>query len=238
MYTYTYIFVLICAATCRTRSFASCPSRSSDPEIFKCCTPPLCALNPEKSWPQPRAPLASVCSGGITTYSWGPIGVGLPVCLLALGTPITRHAVVQASGCDPSAVAPREDRRAQEPEESVCRCAQRALHARRPRRRATMRRRFIDRCNLTKLPDSICDLNISSLYARPPVWRWNPIHAARLALQGRVEECPPRATGVRVQHEQPNVAVRAVIILEACVAGPSRALVPQERGAQRAASAA
>jgi hypothetical protein len=61
---------------------------------------------------------------------------------------------------------------------------------------------------------------------------------ARAALQGRVEQCPPRATGVRVQDGQPNVAVRAVIIVEACVAAPSRALLPQERGAQRAAGAA
>jgi hypothetical protein len=56
--------------------------------------------------------------------------------------------------------------------------------------------------------------------------------------QGRVEECPPRATGVRVQHGPPNVAVRAARSLEAFVAGPSRALVPQEREAQQAASAA
>jgi hypothetical protein len=168
MYTYTYIYVLSCAATCRTRSFASCPSRSYDAEIFKCCTPPLCAPNPERSRPPPRAPLASGCSGGITTYSKGPIGVGLPVCLRAWGTFITCRAVVQASGCNPSAVAAREDRRPPEPEEPVCRCAQSALHPSRPRR-ATVRRRFIDRCNLTKLPDSICDLTISSLCVRPPV---------------------------------------------------------------------
>ncbi len=46
--------------------------------------------------------------------------------------------------------------------------AARSVHFTRPRR-ATVRRRFIDRCNLTKLPDSICDLTISSLYARPPL---------------------------------------------------------------------
>jgi hypothetical protein len=46
-------------------------------------------------------------------------------------------------------------------------------------RRATVRRRFIDRCNLTKLPDSICNLTISSLCVRPPGWRRNPIRAAR-----------------------------------------------------------
>ena len=166
-----------------------------------------------------------MCSGGITTYSWGPIGVGLPVCLRAWGTPSPySRAVVQARGCDPTAVAPRGDRRAQEAEEPVRRCAQRALHASRPRR-ATVRHRFIDRCNLTKLPDSICDLTISSLCARPPGWRRNPIRAARPAPQGRVEECPPRAPGVCVQHGRPNVApniaVRAVIILEGCVAAPS-----------------
>ncbi len=53
---------------------------------------------------------------------------------------------------------------------------------------------------------------IQSVLARPPP-------------QGRVEECPQGATGVRVQHGQPdvapNIAVRAVIILEACVAAPS-----------------
>ncbi len=54
MYTYKYLFVLICAATCRTRAFASCPSRSADAEIFRCCTPPLCALNLER--PRPSAP--------------------------------------------------------------------------------------------------------------------------------------------------------------------------------------
>jgi hypothetical protein len=111
---------------------------------------------------QPRAPLASGCSGGIATYSWGPIGVGLLVCLRARGTFITRRAVVQASGCDPTAVASRGDRRAQEAEEPVRRCAQRALHASR-QRHGTVRHRFIDRCNLTKIPDSICNLTISSL---------------------------------------------------------------------------
>jgi hypothetical protein len=45
------MYVLICAATCRTRAIASCPSRSSDAKIFKCCTPPLCALNPKRSRP-------------------------------------------------------------------------------------------------------------------------------------------------------------------------------------------
>jgi hypothetical protein len=164
------------------------------------------------------------------------------VCLRAWGTPSPySRAVVQASGWDPSAVAARGDRRAQEAEEPVRRYAQHALHASRPRR-ATVQRRFIDRCKLTKLPDSICNLTISSLYARPPGWRRSPIRAARALPQGRVEECPPRATEVRVQDGQPNVApnvaVRAVIIVEACVAGPGRALVPQERGAQRAASAA
>jgi hypothetical protein len=70
----------------------------------------------------------------------------------------------------------------------------------------------------------------TSVYSRactrsPVGWRRNPIYARapRTAAgpQGRVEECPPRATEVCVQHGQPNVAVRAVIILEACVAAPS-----------------
>ena len=43
------------------------------------------------------------------------------------------------------------------------------LDASRPRR-ATVRHRFIDRCKLTKLPDSICDLrSLLSLYGRPPI---------------------------------------------------------------------
>jgi hypothetical protein len=158
----------------------------------------------------------------ITTYSWGPFGVGLlPVCLRAWGTPSPdSRAVVQASGCDPTGVAAREDRRAQEPEEPVRRCAQRALHASRPRR-ATVRHRFIDRCNLTKLPDSICDLvSISSLYARPSVAFGVQSGQARPLLQGRVGECPHGNTDVRVQ-DGPDVAVRAVIIVEACVAAPS-----------------
>ncbi len=92
------------------------------------------------------------------------------MCLRAWGTPSPySRAVVQARRCDPTRVAAREDRRAQQPEEPVRRCAQRALHASRPRR-ATVRHRFIDRCKLTKLPDSICDLrSLLSLYGRPPI---------------------------------------------------------------------
>jgi hypothetical protein len=151
------------------------------------------------------------------------MGLGLPVCLRAWGTPSPySRAVVQAGGCDGTAVAARGDRRAQQAEGPVSRCAQRALHARRPRC-ATVRHRFIDRCNLTKLPDSICNLTISSLYARLSDARCirNPICVARPAPQGRVEQCPPRAAGVRVQHGQPNVAVRAAGNLEACAAAPS-----------------
>ncbi len=78
-------------------------------------------------------------------------------------------------------------------------------------RGAMMRRRFIDRCNLTKLPDSICNLgSISSLYAELPMPVAFGIQSgSALALQGRVAQCPQGATGVRVQHEQPDVAVRA-----------------------------
>jgi hypothetical protein len=47
-----------------------------------------------------------------------------------------------------------------------------------------------------------------------PGWRRNPMRAARPAPQGRVEECPPRATGVRVQDGLPNVAVRAARSLD------------------------
>jgi hypothetical protein len=116
-----WIHGAIVAATCRTRAFASCPSRSADAKIFKRCTPPLCALNPERS--RPRS----------TTYRWGPIGVGLPVCLRAWGTPSPySRAVVQARRCDPTAVASRGDRQAQESEEPVRRYALRTLHASRP----------------------------------------------------------------------------------------------------------
>ena len=59
----------------------------------------------------------------------------------------------------------------------------------------------------------------------PPVGFGIQSGQAHPALQGRVEQYPPRATDVRVQHGQPNVApnvaVRAVIILEAFVAAPS-----------------
>ncbi len=41
------------------------------------------------------------------------------------------------------------------------------------------------------------------------------------APQGRVEQCPQGATEVRVQHGQPDVAVRADRNLEACAAAPS-----------------
>jgi hypothetical protein len=199
-------------------------------------------IHPGDPGRRPEQPSLWCVTVGLPLTGWGPIRVGLPVCLRAWGTPITRRAVLQASGCDPSAVASRGDRRAQRAEEPVRRCTQHALHASRPRR-ATVRRRFIDRCNLTKLPDSICNLTVvSSLYAWPPGWRRSPIlaRAPRTAAgpQGRVEECPHGAPGVRVQHGQPNVAVRAVMIVEACVAAPSRALLPQERGAQPAASAA
>jgi hypothetical protein len=57
-------------------------------------------------------------------------------------------------------------------------------------------------------------------FPMPVAFGIQSVQSAR-APQGRVEECPPRATGVRVQHGQPDVAVRAVIILEACVAAPS-----------------
>ena len=72
---------------------------------------------------------ALVCASGITTYSCGPIGVGLPACLSAWGTPSPySRAVVQARRCDRTGGAAREDRRAQEAEELVRGCAQRALH--------------------------------------------------------------------------------------------------------------
>jgi hypothetical protein len=65
------------------------------------------------------------------------------------------------------------------------------------------------------LPDSICDLGVlSSLYARPPRLASESSPCTRAALQGRVEQCREEATGVCVQHGQPNVAVRAAQSLD------------------------
>jgi hypothetical protein len=114
----------IVAATCRTRAFASCPSRSSDPAIWRCCTPPLSTLSPEQSRLQSQAPHRCFC-----VFRWalqrGTDWLRSAHVLACVGHPLTYCAVVQAGGCDGTRVAAREDRRAQELEEPVRRCTPR-----------------------------------------------------------------------------------------------------------------
>ncbi len=110
-------------------------------------------------------------------------------------------------------------------------------------RPATVRRRFIDRCKLEKLPDSICHLTISSLCARLSDVRCirNPIRAARAHRRDvssnamkELPACVCNMSNLTSLYAPPEASIH----LEAFVAAPSRALVPQERGAQQAASAA
>jgi hypothetical protein len=96
-----------------------------------------------------------------------------------------------------------------------------------------VRRRFIDRCNLEMLPDSICDLGVlSSLYARPPGWRRNPVRARAPHCRDvsnnavkKLPECVCNMGSLTSLYAPPEASIH----LEAFVAGPSRALVPQER---------
>ena len=178
-------------------------------------------------------------------YSWGPVGVGLPVCWRGRGTPSPySRAVVQARRCDPTAVAAREDRRAQVPEEPVRRYALRALHASRPpvpqcgagsSTDATLRSSPIRSATsqsraCTRGPP--VGVGVQSVHARPAPQLVRR-DVSKNALR-ELPECVCNMGSLTSLYAPPEASIH----LEAFVAGPSRALLPQERGAQRAASAA